>query len=117
MKLCKDCRHSRCHSQNVLGIYAKCDRTKVVDVCPVTGYETTVKIDYCRDERLPRGWFGQGCGPDARYFEPREDGKESEQDRCERLVRAATAVVETVGLNNRTAHTDELHSVLQEFRK
>jgi hypothetical protein len=71
MKLCKDCIY---FNPNVAP-YPKCDRSSVISISPVTGDKMTIKHNSCEDERKPQGWFGRGCGPEGKYFEPTEDEK------------------------------------------
>jgi hypothetical protein len=62
VKLCKDCRHYRLTFwQRIRGRKPLCDLTKVMS--PVDG--KVEYISFCRSERM------EGCGRDAKNFEPR----------------------------------------------
>jgi hypothetical protein len=73
MKLCKDCMYVMSYGSNITSNNAMCKKTEIIEICPVTGDKITVKINWCKDERNISGWFGKGCGPDAKYFESREN--------------------------------------------
>lgn len=66
MKLCKDCKHCRVTDLPVVGNYVQC-RRHGMSMDPVDGSPVLANPRNCYDERN----FINGCGPDAKYWEPR----------------------------------------------
>lgn len=69
MKFCKDCQFYRPHFD-----YAGCHRFDPPSrVNPVFGGPELTDGRYCYAMRKPMRWYRpNACGPDARWFEPKE---------------------------------------------
>lgn len=71
MKFCKDCKHYE--ETTIYSTFYRCKRpTGAFNL--VTGEE--VQAEYCNNERASKSWNKERefpfCGPEAKYFEPRE---------------------------------------------
>ncbi len=66
--LCKDCKHVRPDINGYISVDSKC--TRLIDLRNpdlVTG--SSIHVGFCENARM----FDHWCGPDAKWFEPREN--------------------------------------------
>ena len=71
MKFCKDCRHYQPSAYNANAWkYARCLHDPKREQNVVTG-EWSEVVQFCDSTRL----LSERCGPDAKWFEPREDAE------------------------------------------
>lgn len=69
MKLCKDCKHIKLHVSKPAE-YSECLYVNPITVEPVTGQPKPQPYTICTV--LRRSLDSECCGPDARFFEPKD---------------------------------------------